>query len=297
MKMPPSEISPSAAAPALIVPSRRPLRLLTSAGSDSSGGAGIQADLKAFAALGCYGMSAVTALTAQNTLGVTGIHSVPPYFLGAQIDAVASDVGVDAVKIGMLSSDAIVHEVARALERNALSPVVLDPVMVSASGARLIEPDAMQALVELLFARADIITPNLEEAALLLGREVRGAADMPEAAQALLNLGARAVLLKGGNLAGAEVYDLLARPGKPSIMVRAPRVPTTHLHGAGCTLSAALAAYMAQRLPLEDAVRAACAFTHRAIVRGASWRVGGGVSPLDAGSAPCATLSLPLDAD
>lgn len=291
----PSEFPPAAAAPAMIAPARRPLRLLTVAGSDSSGGAGIQADLKTFAALGCYGMSAVTALTAQNTLGVSGIHSVPPYFLGAQIDAVASDVGVDAVKIGMLNSHAIVHEVARALERNALAPVVLDPVMVAASGARLIEADAMRSLVELLFACADIITPNLQEAALLLGREVRGAADMPGAAQALLNFGARAVLLKGGNLAGAEVYDLLAQPGKPSVMLRAARVPTTHLHGAGCTLSAALAAYMAQRLPLEDAVRAACAFTHRAIERGASWRVGAGVAPLDVGFAPCATLSLPLE--
>ena len=166
--------------------------------------------------------------------------------------------------------------------------------MVSASGARLIEPDAMQALVELLFARADVITPNLEEATLLLGREVRGAADMPEAAQALLSMGARAVLLKCGHLAGAEVYDLLAQPGKPTLMLRATRVATRHVHGAGCTLSAALAAHMAQGMALEDAARAACAFTHRAIEHGATWRVGAGISPLDVGSAPCATRSRPL---
>ena len=288
--------SPTFAAPALVEPTRQPLRLLTIAGSDSGGGAGIQADLKTFAALGCYGMSAVAALTAQNTLGVTAIHSVPPYFVGAQIDAVASDIGVDAVKIGMLNSHATVREVARALERHALAPVVLDPVMVAASGARLIEQNAVQALVEMLFARADVITPNLQEAALLLGREVRGGADMPEAAQALLAMGARAVLLKCGHLAGAEVYDLLAQPGKPTVMLRAPRIATRNLHGAGCTLSAALAAHLAQGLGLEDAARAACAFTHRAIERGATWRVGGGVSPLDVGFAPRATLSVPLPA-
>ncbi len=275
-------------------PLRAPLRLLTIAGSDSGGGAGIQADLKTFAALGCYGMSAVAALTAQNTLGVEGIYSVPPYFLGAQIDAVAADIGVDAVKIGMLHSAALIREVARALGRHAFAPVVLDPVMVSASGARLMEAGAEQALVQLLFARADVITPNLDEAALLLGREVCGVPDMPAAAQALLAFGARAVLLKGGHLPGAEVCDLLARPGAPTLMLRAPRVPTRNLHGAGCTLSSALAAHLAQGLALEDAVRAACDFTHRAIENGATWRVGAGISPLDVGFAPRATLSQPL---
>jgi len=171
------------------------IRVLTIAGSDSGGGAGIQADLKTMAALGCYGMSAITALTAQNTQGVTAIHAAPAEFLAAQIDAVVSDIGAHAVKIGMLHSAEIVHTVAQAIERHGLQRVVLDPVMVSATGARLIEQPAMDALVRELFACCDIVTPNADEAALLLGTPIGSVADMMPAARALLDLGARAVLL------------------------------------------------------------------------------------------------------
>jgi len=266
------------------------VRVLTIAGSDSGGGAGIQADLKTFAALGCYGMSAITALTAQNTQGVTGIHGVPPEFIAAQIDAVVADIGAHAVKIGMLHSEAVVHAVAQAIDRLALPCVVLDPVMVSATGARLIEPAAVQALVAELFPRAALVTPNLHEAELLLGRPVASADEMPAAAQALLQLGARAVLLKGGHLPGDQVLDLLlARGGEPHAM-QAPRADTRNLHGAGCTLSSAVAAFLAQDLPLPLAVEAAHSYVLDAIREGALVATGHGVGPLNHGFSPRATL-------
>ena len=266
------------------------VRVLTIAGSDSGGGAGIQADLKTFAALGCYGMSAITALTAQNTQGVTGIHGVPPEFITAQIDAVVSDIGTHAVKIGMLHSEAVVHAVAQAIDRHALPCVVFDPVMVSATGARLIEPAAVQALVAELFPRAALVTPNLHEAELLLGRPVASADDMPAAAQALLQLGARAVLLKGGHLPGEQILDvLLARGGEPHA-IQAPRADTRNLHGAGCTLSSAIAAFLAQELPLPLAVEAAHSYVLDAIQEGALVTTGHGVGPLNHGFSPRATL-------
>ena len=266
------------------------LRVLTIAGSDSGGGAGIQADLKTFAALGAYGMSAITALTAQNTLGVAGIHSVPPDFLAAQIDAVASDIGVHAVKIGMLHSPELVHTVAQAIDRHALPHVVLDPVMTSATGARLIEPPAVQALVAELFPRAALITPNLDEAALLLGRPVESAADMPIAAQALLQMGARAVLLKGGHLPGEQVLDLLIERGAEPHAMQHERVDTRNLHGAGCTLSSALAVFLAQDLPLRLAAEAARSYVLDAIKEGALVTTGQGVGPLNHGFTPRATV-------
>ena len=192
-----------------IEPAQQYVRVLTIAGSDSGGGAGIQADLKTFAALGCYGMSAITALTAQNTLGVTAIHAAPPEFLAAQIDAVLGDIGAHAVKIGMLHAPEIVRTVATAIDRHAITQVVLDPVMVSATGAALIEPPAVRAIVAELFPRASLITPNLDEAVLLLGRPIASVADLAPAAQALLGLGAPAVLLKGGHLPGEQVLDVL----------------------------------------------------------------------------------------
>lgn len=265
---------------------REYIRVLTIAGSDCGGGAGIQADLKTFAALGCYGMSALTALTAQNTQGVQGVHAVPAEFLAAQIDAVAGDIGAHAVKIGMLHAPETVHTVARAIDRHALAPVVLDPVMVSATGARLIEPDAVQALVSELFPRAVLVTPNLDEAALLLGRAVVHVGDMAAAAQALLALGVQAVLLKGGHLLTEEMHDvLLVRDTEPLVM-HAPRVATPNLHGAGCTLSAAVAAHLAQGLALAQAVQAAHRYVHSAIAHGAPVRTGHGVGPLNHGFAP-----------
>ncbi|MFZ3219549.1 MAG: bifunctional hydroxymethylpyrimidine kinase/phosphomethylpyrimidine kinase, partial [Rhodoferax sp.] len=201
-------------------------RVLSIAGSDSGGGAGIQADLKTIAALGCYGMTAITALTAQNTLGVRSIHGVPPQMLRDQIDAVVEDIGLDAVKIGMLHAPDIVQTVADAIDRHALQTVVLDPVMVATSGAVLIDNPAIAVLVRELFPRATVVTPNLDEAALLVGRPLASERDMEVAAQELLAMGARAVLLKGGHRAGAEVSDLLLTSSGASHWMRAPRIPT-----------------------------------------------------------------------
>ncbi|CAM5786473.1 bifunctional hydroxymethylpyrimidine kinase/phosphomethylpyrimidine kinase [Ottowia pentelensis] len=266
------------------------VRVLTIAGSDSGGGAGIQADLKTFAALGCYGMSAITALTAQNTRGVTAIHAAPADFLAAQIDAVMGDIGAHAVKIGMLHASDIVHTVAAAIDRHAMAPVVLDPVMVSATGAPLIEPAAVQAVVRELFARAALITPNLDEAALLLGRPVTRAAELEGAAQALIALGARAVLLKGGHLPGDAVQDVLAIAGQPPLRMTDARIATHNLHGAGCTLSSAIAAQLALGLDLPAAVQAARHYVRQALAAGATVRTGQGVGPLDHGFAPKATV-------
>lgn len=262
------------------------LRVLTIASSDSGGGAGVQADLKTFAALGCYGMSALAGLTAQNTQTVTAIHVAPPEFLAAQIDAVATDIGAHAVKIGMLFSAALMQVTAAAIDRHALPHVVLDPVMVSATGVALIEPDGVQTLVAELFPRAALITPNLHEAALLLGRPVDSAADMPAAAQALLQMGARAVLLKGGHLPGDTVFDvLLERGGEPQTM-QAERIATRNVHGAGCTLSSAIAAFLAQGLPLRLAAEAGHSYVLDALQEGALVQTGHGVGPLNHGFSP-----------
>lgn len=269
-----------------IPPIQQYIRVLTIAGSDSGGGAGIQADLKTFAALGCYGMSAITALTAQNTQGVTAIHAAPADFLTAQIDAVLSDIGADAVKIGMLHAPDIVRAVAGAIDRHALRQVVLDPVMVSATGAPLIEPPAVQALIGALFGRVALITPNLDEAALLLGHPIASVAEFEPAAQALLALGARAVLLKGGHLAGDSVVDVLARAGQAPLFMREPRIETANLHGAGCTLSSAIAAHLALGLNLTDAVQAGRRFVRAALGAGAAVTTGHGVGPLNHGFAP-----------
>lgn len=266
------------------------VRVLTIAGSDSGGGAGIQADLKTMAALGCYGMSAITALTAQNTLGVSAIHAAPAEFLAAQIDAVVGDIGAHAVKIGMLHSPEIVHTVARAIDRHGLSRVVLDPVMVSATGAQLIEQPAMDSLVRELFPRCDIVTPNADEAALLIGKPIESVADMVPAAKALLDLGSRAVLLKGGHLAGPEVHDLLAVAGDAGKVefeeMRTKRIDTLNLHGAGCTLSSAIASHLALGLSLSHAVEAARTYVQQALLAGAQVRTGEGVGPLNHGFAP-----------
>lgn len=272
------------------------VRVLTIAGSDSGGGAGIQADLKTMAALGCYGMSAITALTAQNTLGVTAIHAAPPEFLTAQIDAVVGDIGAHAVKIGMLHSPEIVHVVAQAVDRHGLSRVVLDPVMVSATGAQLIENPAIDSVVKELFPRCDIVTPNADEAALLIGQPIKGVADMVPAAKALIAMGAKAVLLKGGHLAGAEVHDLLAMLSDSGEIefeeMRTQRIDTNNLHGAGCTLSSAIASHLARGLSLPHAVEAARTYVHQALFAGAAVRTGQGVGPLNHGFAPLPALRL-----
>ncbi|PKO62544.1 MAG: bifunctional hydroxymethylpyrimidine kinase/phosphomethylpyrimidine kinase [Betaproteobacteria bacterium HGW-Betaproteobacteria-18] len=261
-------------------------RVLSIAGSDSGGGAGIQADLKTFAALGCFGMTAITALTAQNTCGVRAIHAVPPDMLRAQIDAVQEDIGADAVKIGMLHSPEIVRTVAQAIDRHQLTRVVFDPVMVATSGAKLIDDPAIAVLVAELFPRSALITPNLDEAALLVGRPLTSPQDMALAAAELIGCGARAVLLKGGHLAGDTVMDLLLQASGEPLWMQAPRIATANTHGTGCTLSSAIAAHLALGATLLDAVQQARDFVRQALQAGASVKTGQGEGPLNHGFAP-----------
>jgi hydroxymethylpyrimidine/phosphomethylpyrimidine kinase len=264
-------------------------RVLTIAGSDSGGGAGIQADLKSFAALGCYGMTAITALTAQNTVGVQGIHAVPPAFLKSQLQSVIEDIGVDAVKIGMLHEPGVVEVVAWAIQHYRLQRVVLDPVMVATSGDRLIADATVRVLVDQLFPLATVITPNLDEASLLLGRPIAAVSDLSDAAQALLSQGARAVLLKGGHLPGDQVVDVLARPGHADVVLASARIASRNTHGTGCTLSSAMAGHLALGESLESAVRAARQYILGAIQAGAGVQVGHGHGPLNHGYSPLAT--------
>lgn len=254
--------------------------VLSIAGSDPSGGAGIQADLKTFSALGCYGMAALTALTAQNTRGVTAVHVPPPPFVGAQIDAVFADVEVAAVKIGMLASGGIVDAVARSLADWPEVPVVVDPVLVATSGDSLGDPDVVGAIRRVLLARATLITPNLPEAARLADRPIpEDEAGMRALAERLATLGARAVLVKGGHLKGRESVDAL-HDGERIHMLRAPRVDTRNTHGTGCSLSSAIAAYLARGLPLLAAVEQAKTFLTAALEASGALRVGGGHGPV-----------------
>jgi hydroxymethylpyrimidine/phosphomethylpyrimidine kinase len=269
-------------------------RVLSIAGSDSGGGAGIQADLKTIAALGCYGMTAITALTAQNTLGVRSIHAVPLQILADQIDAVVEDIGVDAVKIGMLHSAETVRAVAAALQRHHLQKVVLDPVMIATSGAKLIDDTAVAVLVQELFPRAAVVTPNLDEAALLVGKPLASEADMEAAARQLLEMGANAALVKGGHLAGDTVSDLLLARGAQPLWMHAPRIASGNTHGTGCTLSSAIASQLALGADLVAAVQAAREFVRGALQAGAPVRTGGGSGPLNHGFAPRPMQLRPL---
>lgn len=252
---------------------------VTIAGSDSGGGAGVQADLKTFSALGVYGASVITALTAQNTRGVTGIYDVPPAFITAQIDAVFSDLDVDAVKIGMLSQPAAIEAVAAGLERHKAKNVVLDPVMVAASGDRLLAPEAIDVLRRVLIPRALVITPNLPEAAALLDApEAETEEQMHAQTDKLLALGAKAVLIKGGHGKGAESVDMLVEPAGV-VRLAAERIATANTHGTGCTLSSAIASGLAKGLSLAEAVRAAKAYVTAAIVASGRLRIGHGHGP------------------
>ena len=254
--------------------------LLSIAGSDPSGGAGIQADLKTFSALGCYGMAALTALTAQNTRGVTGVHVPPPEFLAAQLDALFADVRVDAVKIGMLATGDMVRTVARCLAAHPDIPVVLDPVLVATSGDSLGSPDVVDAIVSHLLPLATVVTPNLPEAARLSGLEsIMDEDAMREAAAQIQGRGARAVLVKGGHLGGGEAVDLLSE-GAEIRFFHAPRVETPNTHGTGCTLSSAIACYLARGLALADAVDASKAYLTAALAESASLDVGSGHGPV-----------------
>ena len=245
----------------------RPLCALTIAGSDSGGGAGIQADLKTFAAHRVHGLSALAALTAQHTRGVNAVHVPPTDFLDAQIDACFDDFRIGAVKLGMLASAAVIETVARALERHRPPHVVVDPVMVATSGARLLQADALDALRTRLLPLATVITPNLPEAELLLGQRIDDAAAMAEAAAALRALGAPAVLLKGGHLAGGDaVIDILV-DGQGEQRTAHRRLDVD-AHGTGCTLASAVAANLARGLPLRAACTAAADYVHAALAGG-----------------------------
>ncbi len=252
---------------------------LTIAGSDSGGGAGIQADLKTFSAFGVYGTSAITAITAQNTRSVVAVGPVSPHMVAAQIAAVLDDIAIDAIKIGMLFSVDIVAAVASALEGYE-GPVVLDPVMVAKSGDRLLDDEAIAAMIALLLPRADLLTPNLPEAARLLGTDsATGPAEVEAQGRALLERDARAVLMKGGHAEGPSCTDrLLTRQG--SIAIEAPRLPTRNTHGTGCSLSSAIAAELAKGTALEPAVRRAQAWLHGAIGAADSLGIGGGNGPV-----------------
>jgi hydroxymethylpyrimidine/phosphomethylpyrimidine kinase len=252
---------------------------LTIAGSDSSGGAGIAADLKTFAALGVYGACAVTALTAQNTTGIVAIHEVPPAFVTAQIEAVFSDLDVGAVKIGMLANAAVIEAVAAALARRRARNVVLDPVLAATSGEQLLAPEATARLREVM-AGARGVTPNLREAAILLDAPVaRDARQMQAQAQGLLGLGAQAVLLKGGHLDGEESVDVLV-DAHGSERFAAPRIATRNTHGTGCTLSSAIAAGLAKGFSLREAARGAKLYVSAAIAAADRLSIGSDGGPL-----------------
>ncbi|WP_175753861.1 bifunctional hydroxymethylpyrimidine kinase/phosphomethylpyrimidine kinase [Burkholderia ambifaria] len=255
--------------------------VLTIAGSDSGGGAGIQADLKTFSALGAYGASVITALTAQNTCGVSGVHAPDAAFVTAQLDAVFDDIRIDAVKIGMLANAAIVHAVADALRRYAPRFVVLDTVMISKSSHALLAPDAVDALRDALLPLATLVTPNLPEAAALLGdTPATTEDDMVRQGHALLQAGANAVLMKGGHLPDAATSPDWLVDAAHAVRLGGTRVPVSNTHGTGCTLSSAIAALLPQRPDLESAVRDAKVYLTGAIAASGQLDVGHGVGPV-----------------
>jgi hydroxymethylpyrimidine/phosphomethylpyrimidine kinase len=253
-------------------------RVLVVAGSDSGGGAGIQADIKTITALGGYAMTAITAITAQDTTGVHAIHRVPVEIVRAQMECVLADIGADSVKTGMLVDAATIGTIADVLEAHRGIPLVLDPVMVAKGGAALLDPEAVTILRRRLFPLAALITPNLPEGEALTGLEIPDEAAMRRAASALLTLGAPAVLLKGGHLPGATVVDLLATEDGIEAF-RSRRISTRHTHGTGCTLASAITTSLAQGMALRDAIRRARAYVHAAIAAAPGY--GQGHGPLD----------------
>ena len=253
-------------------------RVLTIAGSDSGGGAGIQADLKTFTALHTFGMAAITSVTAQNTVGVTGVHDLPPEFVAEQIDDVARDIGVDAAKTGMLSSAEIVEAVADSVRRNRIEKLVVDPVMVAKSGDALLQESAQKAMRERILPLAYVITPNVPEAEVLAGMRLAGPDDIEKIARKIHELGARHVLLKGGHMEGDEAVDYLF-DGEAMRSFSAPRVATKNTHGTGCTYSAAIAAYLAKGLEAAEAVEQAKVYLTGAIRN--SFSLGAGHGPLN----------------
>lgn len=260
-----------------MAPSNPPLAL-TIAGSDPSGGAGIQADLKTFEAHGVYGMSVITALTAQNTLGVQGVEMVPSVFVRQQLDVVVDDIGVDAAKTGMLGSAAVMGAVAAGVAHHGIDALVVDPVAASKHGDALLEPDALEALREHIVPRALVATPNVGEVELLTGVTVTTPDDLPRAAAAVLELGCRWALVKGGHLAGGQASDLLT-DGRHVEWLHAPRLDARDTHGTGCTLAAALTARLAAGDGIVEAARRAKEYLHGSLRHGV--RIGAGIGPVD----------------
>lgn len=264
-------------------------KVLTIAGSDSGGGAGIQADIKAISAMGCYAASAITAITVQNTLGVEAVHAVPLEILAGQIDAVLSDIGADAIKIGMLHSAEVVNLVADKIEKYGIKNVVLDPVMVSTSGHRLIEESAIEVIKARLIPLARVITPNIPEAEILAGRKIDSEADFPEIAKILSNTSvdnngqaAVSVLLKAGHLTGDDLIDYFYNAEDGTITtLPSKRVYTRNTHGTGCTLSSAFAAALAKGETLTDAAISAKKYIEQAIISGADYEIGHGHGPVN----------------
>jgi len=255
-------------------------RVLTIAGSDSGGGAGIQADLKTFSACGCFGMSAITAITSQNTVGVTAIHPIPVAHIESQLRAIFDDMGTDAVKIGMLHSAEVIHTVVKVLKEYRPANIVVDPVMVATSGDKLLQDDAIQTLITELFPLATVITPNIPEAEIISGMRIGSEEQFLPAADILLKSGAKSVLLKAGHLTGETLTDMLFVSGLAPISFSSPRLKTNNTHGTGCTLSSAIASFLAKGMTLPDAVSYATEYIHQAIKAGGAYRLGKGHGPV-----------------
>ncbi|CAG5003581.1 Hydroxymethylpyrimidine/phosphomethylpyrimidine kinase [Dyadobacter sp. CECT 9275] len=260
--------------------------VLTIAGSDSGGGAGIQADLKTITALGAYGASAITALTAQNTQGVKDILPIPPEFLALQLEAVFEDITVDAVKIGMVNTIKVAEIIAETLDKYQPPFVVFDPVMVSTSGAKLIRDETIETLWKVLFPRVHLITPNLDEAQILVKRMISSTQGMKLAAEEMVARGCQAVLLKGGHLVAEKLYDILARKGELPITMETDYIHSPNVHGTGCTLSSAIASYAALGVSLAESVFLAKRYVSEAIEAGKDIQTGQGAGPLNHSFSP-----------
>lgn len=260
--------------------------ILSIAGSDCSGGAGIQADLKAITALGGYAATAITAITVQNTTGVRAIHTIPPEFIRGQIEAVMEDITPDAVKIGMINDIFTIHVIAECIRKYRPHHVIFDPVMVSTSGSKLIEHDAIAFIKKELFPLANLITPNLDEAEILTGTSIRNLEDMKEAAKALLSYGSDGVLVKGGHLKGEVMYDVLQEKAKVPVVLTGKYIDSKNVHGTGCTLSSAIATFLALGNTMPDAVEKAKTYIAGAIEAGKDVFIGHGNGPLNHTYAP-----------
>ncbi len=264
----------------MTIESKTPVAL-TIAGSDPSAGAGIQADLKTFSALGVYGATVITALTAQNTMGVSAVHVPPADFFRAQLTSVLNDLNVQAIKIGMLANESIIHTVAEVLEQIYTGPVILDPVMVATSGDRLLQPEAEKALKEVLLPKSDLLTPNLAEASCLLDKKTAESnLEAQRQLDELLELGPAAVLLKGGHSKGEYAIDYLKQKGQEVIELSTKRINTRNTHGTGCTLSAAICAYLVKGDDLEKAVRNAKSYLTNALQNADAFSIGTGAGPV-----------------